>query len=339
MQVNLKVRRIALVLFAAPVFAAAQTTVNMYIEGTPPVGVTRPNELARLSFLIAGSNEAAQNPFAEIRLPGDLQFAALGLEFTTATCTTPAVGSSGIVRCMLRDDGLLRINLDVRVAPQATIGSVLHTVAEVGSDGIEGSPENNIVSLALPVQSGNEVADMRARVEVDQNPVAPRAAVNFRVVVENAGPDVASWATIEFFSPTARQEVAPGFTAPVPGMMPSRLDWAADWDCEAFFIPQPVLPTGPTGIRCRRPQMPPGSQLVITFSGNARTDVLGPITFSATARSVSTDPAAGNNASGTLAVPIGFASATPIPAGSNVTVWLLVTTVLLGAIAARRTTA
>ncbi|MGQ0801452.1 MAG: hypothetical protein ACT4NL_15245 [Pseudomarimonas sp.] len=321
--------------------ALAQSTLFMDVSAVPFRGVSKPGDLIRFQ-VTAGRSGTVEglNPTLEIELPAGLGFTALSFPFPhhalSTTCAPPAIGSAGVVRCALSDSGtfgLAQINIDVRIAPTVAVGTLLMARAEVRSQGIETNLENNLALIPTLVQSGSETADLQVRVSADQSFVTTGSPVTFRIVVENAGPDVAAWPSFTYFQPSANL-LGFALPRPTPALAGTQLTLADGWTCVSGFISLPIFPSMPSSLICSAVQLPAGATTVVaTMRGNVNAIVASPIRFSATTATPTFDPNTANNDSGEVNVVIGFPPAQSIPSNSP---WLLAAlALLLGMLAMR----
>ena len=281
----------------------ALVTIEESLTGPPPpadmsIGVyTRSGGAEQgspLSYQIIvtnqGPNDAREVVMTNV-LPPQLLFAELR-EPNGWTCTTPAPGTNGTIRCttpVQTHEGPLGsttyFNLSTNVAFDA-VGSIVNQVS-VSHAGTDPNPDNSIAS-----SSATEVVEVIADVSVTKSTTAVNAAIGsaftYTITVTNSGPNIAAAVTLTDVLPAQLQFLSRNIIQP-----------SGDLSCTT-----PGYQENGT-ITCSAYRLPPGTtatlQLGVRVAPGA---ALGPMTNTASIVSPNMDPSTADHSATSAAVEI-----------------------------------
>ncbi len=273
---------------------------DLYLEFEGGYGQVRPGgELGYDLFVFNSGPSAATAALIEIPLPPATSFVSFERQFGTSppwTCTTPAVGAGGTVRCQLvqlahASGAFWRLIL--RANP-GTVGTLINNSATIGSALPDPDLSDNSGSALSLVQSGSESADVSVAITESANPAAPGSTLAQTVTVSNNGPDTGASSGV-FLTHFGGEDTT---VSTPPG-----------WQCE--YLPPPPEPGPyPIMLSCRRPVLPVGAS-EFRFVSRIAQDATQPVALTANAGSGTFDVNPANN-SATSTVGIGTATAVPM---------------------------
>lgn len=182
----------------APTSSADLAVTKTTAATTAPAGST-------FQYTITASNagpDAAGDVVVTDILPASLLFESI----TTPagfTCTTPAVGSSGTITCnavTLAADAMREFTLTVRVADDATSGSVVNgvTISSATPEGNSGDDADD----APPVPLAPADAALSIEKTTSETELVPGQNVTYIITVDNAGPSPATNVVVTDVIPT-----------------------------------------------------------------------------------------------------------------------------------------
>jgi len=298
---------------------------DLYLELEGGRGQVRPGtDITYRLFVFNSGPSSAAAAFVDVPLdPGTtfVSFEMTGGSGPPWTCTSPAVGESGTIRCELAVLPHARgaFFTFVARARAGTVGTVLRTTASIGSATPDPKLADNSATAVSLVQSGSEIADLALTINDSPDPVLPSGTISYTITLTNNGPDTAVSGFLEIFFPEADDIV---------------VNTPADWNCQ-FMVPPPVWPPPPGIMFCER-RIFPVEVSVFSFVLRPQPDAIGPLVLSAEARSATTDPDLSNN-SATATTRTIFGAAVGVPALSPALLALLaVVLALVGMRAAAR---
>lgn len=203
------------------------------------------------------------------------------------SCTTPASGAAGVVRCTrltLPAGGSATFTLLVQVPPTAANGTTIANTASVSSTSGDLVAANNVASASTTVHT---VADLSVEKQANTDLAIPGIAATYALTVTNNGPSDAQNVSLA--------DTLPANTTFITGAQTSGPLLGCSWP-----------PVGGAGtLACSLPTLPIHATATFTVAllvGPADTSA---ITNTATMSSTTTDPnLANNSASATIQVSI-----------------------------------
>ena len=261
-----------------------------------------------------GPSDATGATFTDT-IPANTTFVSL-TTFADFTCTTPAVGGTGLISCSKPSTFVANSSgnfiLVVNVNGATASGTVITNTANIATSTVEVNGANNSATATTTVGVGS--ADVSVTKFDSPDPVNAGANLVYSITVTNAGPSAATSVSLADTVPVGTTFVA--FTAP------------GGWTCSTPAI-------GATGaISCTNPTLGVTSAL-FTLTVNVDPTLLAGNVLSntATVSTATTDPnGANNNATATTTVTASADlllskgdSPDPVFAGSNISYQLTLT--------------
>jgi len=257
--------------------AAPRTDVRVTLTDTPDP-VTAGANLTLSGTATNAGPDAAGDVVYTINVPANTTFQSLVVP-AGWSCSTPAVGGTGTVRCTianLANGAVANFPLVVAVGGAVPAGTQLNATAQVSSATTDDFPANNSASsTSTVVAAGN--ADLRVTNLDSPDPVVAGNNITYTQVVVNDGPAAAANATF-------RQQVPTGTTF-------QAITIPAGWSCTTPAV-------GATGaINCTNPSLAAGgsSTFSVVVGVVAGTPAGTVIADTATAGSTTADPNTANN--------------------------------------------
>ncbi len=258
--------------------------------------------------------DAASNAAWTDSLPAGTTFVSLA-SAAGWSCTTPAVGSGGMVSCSLASFavGTAAFTLTVAVDPAVAPASMLSNTATVTASTSDPVAGNNTATSATTVTAAADLVTVKTDLN---DPVAPGSNLSYTIAVTNNGPSVATTVGWSDSLPAATTFVslaaAPGWSCTTPavgsgGMVSCSLATLGAAATANFTLVVNLLPATPPATT---------------------------ITNTATATAATSDPSPGNESS-TATTTVGTGSASlslvktdlqdPVQPGSNLTYQIVAT--------------
>ncbi len=242
--------------------------------------------------------DPAANAVVDLELPAGTTFeSATSVPANVLTCTTPAVGAGGAVRCTrpsVTPNPLVILHVRIRTSA-AMANNFLETTARVSSGTLDTNMANNTSTSTVLLTGPDSRSDLSVRATVSPSPVLPGATLVHEITVTNNGPD-----------PTTRVELylrSNGLPITVDGF-----ELPPGWQCES--IPVGIPPPDFYPVVCRFFFVPVGSY-VLRLAGQVPATQSVPVVFDLLLSSAANDPDLSNNV---------FSISTPLGIGSGVAV-------------------
>jgi uncharacterized repeat protein (TIGR01451 family) len=259
--------------------ATAITNVNASADlsvtkvDTPDPVSAGSNLTYTITFNNAGPSHAAAAQFTDT-LPANTTFVSVAFPGGWS-CTTPAVGGTGLVTCSTANAaiGNAVVTLVVNVNAATPNGTVITNTATASSNTTDPNGGNNSATATTTV---NVTSANLSVTKVDTpDPVNAGSNITYTITANNAGPDAASTAALTDTVPTGTTFVS--LSAP------------AGWSCTTPAV-------GGTGaISCTNPSMAVGNAVfTLVVAVNPATVPNSVISNTATVSSATTDPTTGN---------------------------------------------
>jgi uncharacterized repeat protein (TIGR01451 family) len=215
------------------------------------------------------------------------------------SCATPAVGSTGLVRCSAASQnqgggGQVSFTLVVAVASTVANGTLLTNVVTATSGNTDDSPADNTLTIPTTVISPPANADLAVTKTDTPDPVPAGQDLTYTIVVTNNGPATATGVTL-----TDAVPVSSSFRS---------LSTPGGWSCTTPSV-------GSTGtVSCTLASLPSGqlSALTLRVRVDAGATVGSTITNTASVSSTVADPVSGND-SATATATVAAANTCPTP--------------------------
>ena len=272
----------AAVLTAANANEPASTTAKNVVGGLADYSITKtdsPDPVdagSNLTYTITASN-SGPDPVTEATvsdtLPSGTTFVSLA-EPAGWTCSTPAVGSGGLVSCTNPSfaPGSAVFTLVVQVESTVPGGTVISNTATISSPKPDSGPGDTSATATTTVQGQGPEADYSITKTGSPDPVEPGTNLTYTITANNAGPDPAADAAVSDTLPSGTTFVS--------------LAEPAGWACSTPAV-------GSAGVvSCTNPSFAPGSA-VFTLVVQVGSNVPGGTVISNTATIASSTPDSG----------------------------------------------
>lgn len=235
------------------------------IDGVDPV--TAGTNLAYTITVTNSGPDAAANTSWSDTLPAGTTFVSLSSPGGWS-CTTPAVGSGGMVSCSIASQGVgsAAFTLTVAVAPSVAAGTVLSNTASVTST--TGDLDTNDLS-ATETTTVTAAADLSVTKADNQDPVTAGNNLTYTITVTNSGPSNAATVSLSDTLPAGTTFVS--------------LSSPGGWSCST-----PAVGSGGT-VSCSIPSLAAGNA-VFTLVVQVGASVANGTVLSNTATVTSTTP-------------------------------------------------
>lgn len=172
---------LALVLFSATVFAAADIQVTSYVDTPDPVGAT---QTVTYSMVVDNNGDlVADNVHALATVPSGMSFVSATSSAGTCAYSAPNVDCS-VGSVAASGAGPVSINVVMRVT--AAGGSTLTSTASVTTSSVETNTGNNSISQGTTVSNG---ADLALAVTASPDPVNGSGIITYTLQGTNLGPN------------------------------------------------------------------------------------------------------------------------------------------------------
>lgn len=272
--------------------AAPRTDLRVSLTDSPDPVAPGANLTLTATVLNNGPDTAGGVVFTQ-DIPPNTTFQSLSVP-AGWSCTTPAVGATGSIRCTVANltaQSPVNFNLVVAVSGTVPSGTVINSSASVSSTTIDDFPQNNTATSATTVAAAT-TADLSITSTDSPDPVTPGSTLTLAHVVRNNGPSAATTAQFTQSIPagTAFQAV----TAP------------AGWTCTS-----PAVGASTGTITCTNASLASGASanINVTLAVAAGTAPGSTIGASARVTTATTDPVASNNTASTTTTVIAAATA------------------------------
>jgi uncharacterized repeat protein (TIGR01451 family) len=175
-----------------PLYAGAPVGADLGVIKSGPAQAAAGANVTYTIDVANGGPENAVNATLNDPLPDGTTFVSL-TSLSGWQCTTPAVGSNGVVNCVNTSfpaGGDDTFTLVVNIVPQTPAGTFITNTATVSSQAFDPNDENNSSSAATLVPE--PTADLAVAKTVDSEQTLADTNVTFTIQVTNSGPDAAS---------------------------------------------------------------------------------------------------------------------------------------------------
>jgi uncharacterized repeat protein (TIGR01451 family) len=254
-------------------------------SGTPPT-VAVGNNITYTGTISNAGPDAAASTVLTIPLDAKTFFQSISGP-AGFSCTTPAVGASGMIQCTnasFASGGSGSYTLVVQVNPALTIAGSVSQSISISSNNSDPQLANNSVTIITPYTVPPS-ADLSVTKSTGSSSVAPGGSLTYTIVVTNAGPSAAT-------------------TVVMTDTLPATLLFQSISAPAGFSCTTPSV--GSTGtISCTAATLANGATATFTLVTQVAGNATGTISNSAAASSATNDPNGGNSSGSAGAVTVG----------------------------------
>lgn len=264
--------------------------------------------------------DPATNVVVDLELPAGTAFeSASSAPANVLSCTTPAVGAGGAVRCTrpsVTPNQLVILRVTIRTSTSMA-GTFFDTTARLSSSTPDPVSANNASTSTVLVLGPDSRSDLSVRVTAFPSPVLPRATLVHEIIVTNHGPDPTTSAELGLRSNGLPLEI-------------EDFDLPSGWQCN--YVPVGIPPPDFEPVICNEYFVPVGSfrfRLAAQVPGTQSV----PVFLNLRLTSAANDPDLSNNET-SISTPLGSGSGVPVPASRPALLTLLVLIAMLSGLLA-----